>query len=77
MHPLLLLTALILPALTACSPSHCEADGVQYKVCDTYTCEDGCNTCECTADGVNQTDMACNTDTATIEGGDDSSTNAE
>ena len=32
MRPLLLLSALILPGLTACTPSHCEVDGVQHRV---------------------------------------------
>ena len=73
MRPLALLLTLILPTLTACSPAHCEADGVQYKIGDNYPCADGCNTCTCTADGVSQTDMDCNTDTGTVEGGDDPS----
>jgi hypothetical protein len=59
----LLLAALILPALTACTPSHCEVDGVAHRVGETYPCADGCNTCECGLTGVSSTLMFCATDT--------------
>ncbi len=41
MRHLLLLTALILPTLTACSMGHCEVDGVHYEVGETWACADG------------------------------------
>ena len=77
MRHLLLLTALILPTLTACSMGHCEVDGVHYEVGETWACADGCNSCTCTEDGVSQTDMACNTDTGAVDDTDDTSTSAE
>ena len=63
MRRLLLQIAVILPALTACTPSHCEVDGVQHRVGETYTCADGCNTCECGLNGVSSTLMFCAQDT--------------
>ena len=67
MRQLVLLITLIVPALTACSPPHCEVDGVHYEVGETWACADGCNSCTCTEDGVSQTDMACNTDTGAVD----------
>lgn len=63
MRQLVLLTALILSTLTACTPSHCEEDGVQHRVGDTYTCADGCNFCECGVNGVTSTRLYCAEDT--------------
>ena len=77
MRLFLLLSAVILPALTACTPSHCEVDGVHYEVGESWTCADGCNSCTCTADGVSQTDMACNVDTGGGDDPDDTSTSAK
>ena len=77
MRRLLVLTALILPTLTACSTSHCEVDGVHYQVGDSYACADGCNTCTCTEDGVSTTDMACNIDTGDSEDTAGTGTSAE
>ena len=62
MRQLVLLITLIVPALTACSPPHCEVDGVQHNIGESYPCADGCNTCTCTVDGESHTDMDCNID---------------
>ena len=67
MRTLLLLSALLLPGLTACTPSHCEVDGVQHRVGETYTCADGCNTCECGLTGVSSTLIACYEDTGGVD----------
>lgn len=77
MRHFILLITLMIPTLTACSPSHCEVDGVQHKIGDSYPCADGCNTCTCTADGVSQTEMDCNTDTGDSEDTADTSASAE
>ncbi len=77
MRHLLLLSAVILPALTACTPSHCEVDGVQYRVGETYTCADGCNTCECGLTGVSSTLMDCYEDTGGLDDTADTGTSAE
>lgn len=63
MRALALLITLILPTLTACSPAHCEVNGVKYEIGDSYPCADGCNTCTCRLDGVTSTRMACLDDT--------------
>lgn len=73
MRPLALLITLLVPTLTACSPSHCAVDGVQHKVGESYPCADGCNTCTCGADGVTSTRMACLDDTG---GADDTADSA-
>ena len=77
MRRLLVLTALILPTLTACATSHCEVDGVHYQVGDSYTCADGCNTCECGLNGVSSTLMDCYSDTGGGDDTDDTSASAE
>ena len=77
MRHLLLFSAVILPALTACTPSHCEVDGVQYRVGETYTCADGCNTCECGLTGVSSTLMDCYEDTGGLDDTADTGTSAE
>lgn len=74
MRPLLLLSALLFPGLTACTPSHCEVDGVQHRVGETYTCADGCNTCECGLNGVSSTLMFCYEDTGGVDDTADSAT---
>jgi hypothetical protein len=58
-----LLAALLVPTLTACTPSVCEVDGVAHRVGETYLCADGCNTCTCALDGVTSTRLACLDDT--------------
>lgn len=63
MRPLISLTALLLPLLTACAPAHCEVDGVSHRIGESYPCADGCNTCTCEATGVSATRMACLEDT--------------
>lgn len=75
MRRLLLLAALLTPALTACTPSHCEVDGVKHRVGETYPCADGCNTCQCGLSGVSSTLMYCAEDTG--GGADDSGDTAE
>ncbi|MBK7759910.1 MAG: hypothetical protein IPI35_26610 [Deltaproteobacteria bacterium] len=75
MRRLALLIAVILPALTACTPSHCEVDGVQHRVGESYTCGDGCNICECGLNGVSSTLMYCATDTGGLD--DTADTGAE
>ena len=77
MRRLALLIAVILPALTACTPSHCEVDGVQHRVGETYTCADGCNTCECGLNGVSSTLMDCYEDTGGSDDTEDTSASAE
>ena len=62
-----LLTAVILPMFTACTPSHCEVDGVSHHIGESYPCADGCNTCTCTHDGVSSTRMACLDDSGGAE----------
>ena len=75
MRHLLLLSAVILPALTACTPSHCEVDGVQHRVGETYTCGDGCNICSCTLLGASTTTASCIEDTG--DGDDTADTTTE
>ena len=67
----LALAALLAPVLTGADggcgddvslggDEGCEVDGVGYDVGETFPSSDGCNTCECTADGgVACTEMAC------------------
>ena len=58
---------MILPLLTACTPSRCEVDGVGHRIGESYLCADGCNTCTCTLDGVTSTRMACLDDTGGVD----------
>ena len=73
----LFLAALILPALTACTPSRCEVDGVRHRIGESYPCADGCNTCTCTLGGVSSTLMACYEDTGGAEDTADTGASAE
>ncbi|MEY3212963.1 MAG: Beta-microseminoprotein [Pseudomonadota bacterium] len=72
-----LVIPMTLPALTACTPSPCEVDGVAYRVGESWTCADGCNSCTCTEDGVSQTDMCCITDSDAVDDTDGASASAK
>jgi hypothetical protein len=37
----------------------CVEGGKVYKLGATWDCSDGCNSCKCVAEGVEQTTMAC------------------
>jgi hypothetical protein len=41
MRQLSLIFALLIPALTSCTPSRCEVDGVAHRVGESWTCADG------------------------------------
>ncbi|MCK6522625.1 hypothetical protein L6R49_14435 [Myxococcota bacterium] len=77
MRRLLLLAALLTPALSACTPSHCEVDGVKHRIGETYRCADGCNTCQCSPTGVSSTLMDCAEDTGGADDSGDTADSAE
>ena len=68
---------MILPLLTACTPSRCEVDGVGHRIGESYLCADGCNTCTCTLTGTFHTDMDCHYDTGGEEDTADTGASAE
>ena len=75
MRHLALLIALVVPTLTACTPSRCEVDGVPHRIGETYAC--GCNTCTCELLGVSTTTMHCFDDPLNSEDTADTADTAE
>jgi hypothetical protein len=71
-----LFITVIFPALTACTPSRCEVDGVRHRIGETYDCG-GCNKCTCELIGVSTTSMKCFDDPRDSEDTADTSATAE